>query len=143
MAAIDIIPDIHGQIAKLRGAVDALEWRRTGAGWIHPEPGRRIVFLGDFIDRGEENRAVIRLVRDLIDSGKAQAAMGNHELNALQFHIRHPATGTPLRTHSAKNTSQHASFLQELPLDAPETRDVLGWMQDPAALHRGGGLSGC
>lgn len=86
MGTVDIIPDIHGQIAKLRGALDALGWRRSPAGWIHPDPERTIVFLGDFIDRGPENRAVIHLVRDLIDNGKARAIMGNHELNALHFH---------------------------------------------------------
>src|SRR6056297_698530 len=81
MGTVDIIPDIHGQIAKLRGALDTLGWRRSPAGWIHPDPERTIVFLGDFIDRGPENRAVIHLVRDLIDTGKARAIMGNHELN--------------------------------------------------------------
>ena len=70
MGTVDIIPDIHGQIAKLRGALDALGWWRSPAGWIHSDPERTIVFLGDFIDRGPENRAVIHLVRDLIDSGK-------------------------------------------------------------------------
>lgn len=129
MGTIDIIPDIHGQIAKLRAALDALGWRRGPAGWVHPDPGRSIVFLGDFIDRGPENRAVIRVVRDLIDSGKARAIMGNHELNALHFHTAHPGTGKPLRAHSAKNLRQHASFLAEFPPGAPETREALAWMQ--------------
>jgi hypothetical protein len=71
MGTIDIIPDIHGRIAKLRAALDALGWRRRPAGWMHPDLERIIVFLGDFIDRGPENRAVIHLVRDLIDRGVA------------------------------------------------------------------------
>jgi len=129
MTTTDIIPDIHGQIAKLRGALDALGWRRGPAGWVHPEPDRTIVFLGDFIDRGPENRAVIHLVRELIDSGKARAIMGNHELNALHFHAKHPETGAPLRPHSEKNLRQHGSFLAEFPLGAPETEEVLAWMR--------------
>jgi len=129
MGTVDIIPDIHGQIAKLRGALDALGWRRSPAGWIHPDPERTIVFLGDFIDRGPENRAVIHLVRDLIDSGKALAIMGNHELNALHFHTAHPETGQPLRAHSEKNLRQHASFLAEFPVGAGETREALAWMR--------------
>jgi hypothetical protein len=129
MGTIDIIPDIHGQIAKLRGALDALGWRRSPAGWIHPDPDRAIVFLGDFIDRGPENRAVIHLVRDLIDSGKARAIMGNHELNALHFHTAHPETGQPLRAHSEKNVRQHASFLAEFPVSAGETHEALAWMR--------------
>lgn len=51
MGTIDIIPDIHGQIAKLRAALGALGWRRSATGWVHPDPERTIVFLGDFIDR--------------------------------------------------------------------------------------------
>lgn len=129
MPTTDIIPDIHGQAAKLGAALGALGWRRGALGWAHPEPDRQIVFLGDFIDRGTENRAVIRTVRDLIDSGKARAVMGNHELNALHFHARHPTTGQPLRAHSSKNRRQHRAFLQEFALDAPDTREVIAWMQ--------------
>ena len=129
MGAIDIIPDIHGQHAKLLTALAALGWRRGATGWSHPEPHRRIVFLGDFIDRGPDNRAVIRTVRALIDAGRAQAIMGNHELNALHFHTRNPADGRPLRAHSPKNRHQHGSFLAEFPLGAPETREVLDWMR--------------
>jgi hypothetical protein len=43
MSIIDIIPDLHGQAAKLRAALDALGWRRGAAGWRPPSPGRRIV----------------------------------------------------------------------------------------------------
>lgn len=129
MGTIDIIPDIHGQFAKLQAALDVIGWKRTAVGWIHPEPNRRIVFLGDFIDRGPENRAVIHTVRDLVDSGKARAIMGNHELNALHFHMTNPETGRPLRDHTDKNTLQHQAFLNEYPLKAAETREVLAWMR--------------
>lgn len=129
MGPVDIIPDIHGQVDKLRAALLALGWRRSPSGWTHSDPDRVIVFLGDFIDRGPENRAVISLVRDLIDHGKAQAVMGNHELNAIHFHTVHPQTGVPLRTHSEKNLRQHRSFLTEFPVGGPDTQEVLQWMR--------------
>ena len=125
MGTVDTIPDIHGQIAKLRAALSVLGWRRSPAGPVHPEPKRTIVFLGDFIDREPENRAVIHLLRDLTDSGIAPAILGNHELNALHFHTAHPETGQPLRAHSEKNLRQHASFLAEFPVGAGETREAL------------------
>ena len=116
MSITDIIPDIHGQAEKLRLALKNLGWRRNGTTWVHPEPDRQIVFLGDFIDRGPENGAVIRIVRELMDAGRAQAIMGNHELNAIHFHMEDPDTGTPLRPHSQDNLEQHESFLREFPL---------------------------
>lgn len=129
MTVSDIIPDIHGQAEKLRVALRNLGWRRNGTTWVHPEPDRQIVFLGDFIDRGPENAAVIRMVRELMDAGRAQAIMGNHELNALHFHTADPETGAPIRPHDAENFGQHESFLQEFPLEAPHTKDVLNWMK--------------
>ncbi len=129
MSIIDIIPDIHGQAEKLRVALKNLGWRRNGTTWLHAEPNRQIVFLGDFIDRGPENAAVIRIVRELMDAGRAQAIMGNHELNALHFHTADPETGDPLRPHHDDNLAQHASFLNEFPVGASQTQDVLDWMR--------------
>ncbi|SFR05130.1 metallophosphoesterase [Poseidonocella sedimentorum] len=129
MTSYDILPDIHGQSAKLDAALAGLGWRRRAVGWTHPEPGRQIVFLGDFIDRGPDNRAVLKTVRELIDAGKARAIMGNHELNALHFHTAHPEDGQPLRAHSAKNIRQHQAFLDQFPPGDPQTRDALRWMR--------------
>lgn len=128
MSIIDIIPDIHGQADKLRLALKNLGWRRNGTTWRHPEPDRQIVFLGDFIDRGPENGAVIQIVRELMDAGRAQAIMGNHELNALHFHMIDPDTQAPLRDHSTGNVNQHQSFLEEFPLGAQHTQEALDWM---------------
>jgi hypothetical protein len=125
----DIIPDIHGQAEKLRLSLKNLGWRRNGTTWVHAEPDRQIVFLGDFIDRGPENGAVIRIVRELMDAGRAQAIMGNHELNAIHFHTVDPETGTPLRRHDTDNLVQHESFLKEFPLGTSHTKDVLDWMK--------------
>lgn len=125
----DIVPDIHGQAGKLEALLARLGWRRTAAGWANDAPGRELVFLGDFIDRGPENRAVIRTVRSLIDAGKARAVMGNHELNSLHFHRPDPTrAGAHLRPHTPKNLHQHATFLREYPLGDAGTREVLDWM---------------
>lgn len=129
MSITDIVPDIHGQAEKLRLALKNLGWTRNGTTWVHPEPDRQIVFLGDFIDRGPENAAVIRIVRELMDAGRAQAIMGNHELNAIHFHSADPDTGAPLRVHDTDNLVQHHSFLKEFPLGASHTKDVLDWMK--------------
>lgn len=129
MTTFDFIPDLHGQSTKLEHGLHRLGWRRDPSGWRGPTPDREIVFLGDFIDRGPDNRGTLHLVRSLIDAGKARAIMGNHELNALQYHTVDPDDGRPLRPRSERNTRQHASFLKEYPLGDPQTREMLGWMQ--------------
>ena len=125
----DIIPDIHGQSEKLNSLLRTLGWRRTAAGWTNDTPEREIVFLGDFIDRGPDNAGVLRTVRSLVDAGKARAVMGNHELNALHFHLPdNTKPGDYLRLHTEKNQRQHAAFVREFPLGAKKTKEVLDWM---------------
>jgi hypothetical protein len=125
----DIIPDIHGQADKLTGLLSKLGYRESRGTWRHPDPGRSVVFLGDFIDRGPENARVLHIVRSMIDAGEAQAIMGNHELNAIHFHTRHSSTGLPLRAHSEKNLKQHARFLDDHPVGSDAARDAIAWMK--------------
>jgi hypothetical protein len=124
----DIIPDIHGQAGKLKGALMSLGYVQKNGAWRHSDPKRTCVFLGDFIDRGPDNKVVIDIVRRMVDAGTASAIMGNHELNAVHFHIRDPKSGEPARAHSAKNLKQHASFLKEFPLGDLKTSDAISWM---------------
>jgi len=121
----DIIPDIHGQSEKLTGALTGLGYRDRNGAWRHSDPTRTCVFLGDFIDRGPNNRGVLTIVRNMIDAGTATAIMGNHELNAVHFHSSNPKTGKPLRKHFDKNLRQHAAFLNEFPLGDPHTKDAI------------------
>lgn len=60
------IGDIHGRIDLLSAALDRF-------------PDRHIVFLGDYIDRGPDSRAVIEKVRELVEAGRATACLGNHD----------------------------------------------------------------
>ena len=127
-----MIGDIHGQAGKLEKLLYRLGFTEV-AGVFIPVLGSsvqgdtRLVFLGDFIDRGPNNRRVIEIVRRMIEEGHALAVMGNHEFNAICYHSVHPDTGLPLRPHSPKNQAQHASFLAEYPLAEAETRDVIDW----------------
>ena len=125
----DIIPDIHGQADKLKGALKNLGYRYRNGAWRHTDPMRKCIFLGDYIDRGPNNVDVIDIVRGMVDAGTAFAIMGNHELNAIHFHTRHPETGTFLRAQSGNNLKQHKSFLRECPVGDAKTLEYITWMR--------------
>lgn len=127
MTSFDIIPDIHGQHDKLTALLHRLGWRNADGTWRPPEPNRQIIFLGDFIDRGPDNAMVLRIVRELVESGRAQAIMGNHELNAIHFHTIDVQTGQPVRPRSEKNQREHASFLTEFPVGSSAAKDAINW----------------
>jgi len=126
----DVIPDIHGDIGRLDATLRALGWGRSARSWRPPE-GRRAAFLGDFIDGGRANAAVIATVRDLVERDLAVAVIGNHELNAVLFHTpgrnKSKKQDGWMRVRSAKNQRQHGSFLAEFPAGSTAAREILDW----------------
>jgi hypothetical protein len=132
----DLIGDIHGHAAELVQLLEALGYRATGGTYRHP--GRKAIFLGDFIDRGPKIRQVLEIVRPMIEDGHALAVMGNHELNALAYHTEDGnSPGEYLRRHSEKNEKQHRATLEQL--TAQELRSHLEWFRTlPMWLDLGG-----
>ena len=80
--SLDIVGDVHGEIGGLLSLLEVLGYDRDGN---HPD-GRRLVFVGDLTDRGPDSPGVVRLVSGLVESGRAQCVLGNHELNLLLDH---------------------------------------------------------
>lgn len=73
------IGDVHGHIEKLNVVLDRCR-RRAGA-------DARLVFIGDYIDRGPDSRAVVELLMDLQQRrpGRVICLRGNHEAVVLAF----------------------------------------------------------
>ena len=49
-----------------------------------PLAGRKAVFLGDFVDRGPNTPAVLRLVMQMVAAGSAFGVPGNHDIKLLR-----------------------------------------------------------
>jgi serine/threonine protein phosphatase 1 len=85
---IFIVGDIHGCLDVLIRLMEKIDW--------HPETDR-LIFLGDYIDRGEDSRGVIEYLMNLSTvSRNVECLMGNHESVFLDF-----LSGTDKRTFLA------------------------------------------
>lgn len=73
----DIIGDIHGHASVLEKLLNRLGYSKQKGTYRHPE--RKVVFVGDYIDRGPEIPETLRLVHGMVKAGQAIALMGNHE----------------------------------------------------------------
>jgi serine/threonine protein phosphatase 1 len=72
-----IIGDIHG-------CLDMLQRLMFKIGW-NPEQDR-LIFLGDYIDRGEDSKGVVDYILDLFKlSNQIDCLLGNHEKLLLDF----------------------------------------------------------
>ena len=90
----DIIGDIHGcydelltLLAELGYAVETtpiVDERDLGVR-VTPPPGRRVIFLGDLVDRGPASPAVLRLVMAMVEAGAALCVPGNHDMKLVRY----------------------------------------------------------
>jgi protein phosphatase len=84
----DIIGDVHGCLAELIELLQRLGYvvepatDEAGAATYHVTglPDRKLVFLGDLVDRGPDSPGVLRLVMGLVAAGRARCLPGNHDV---------------------------------------------------------------
>lgn len=123
---LDIIGDIHGHATKLINLLEKMGYIEKNGTYEHPEK-RQVVFLGDYIDRGDEQEKTINIVRNMVENGSAYAIMGNHELNAILYSMK--VGNSFLRVHSKGNKDQHESFLNEYPFHSEKHLEIIEWFK--------------
>lgn len=120
----DIIGDVHGYAEPLKELLKKLRYNKSGGVWQHPT--RRVIFVGDYIDRGPAIRETLQIVKSMVDTGNAIALMGNHEFNALGYHTP-DGKGDYLRKHSEPKTKQHFETLKQFSAYSGEWELYLKW----------------
>jgi len=124
----DIIGDVHGCFYELQELLQKLgyEVREQKASEPrfqvqHPQ-GRKVVFLGDLVDRGPESSRVLRLAMDMVAAGQAWCVPGNHDMKLLRklqgrnVKINHGLAETleQLEQEPPKFSAEVATFLDAL-----------------------------
>jgi hypothetical protein len=122
----DLVGDIHGHADALHRLLRALDYVEIGGVFRHPE--RQMIFVGDFIDRGPQQREVLKIARSMCEAGAARAVMGNHEFNAIGWATQ-DEDGAFLRSHSAKNANQHSKFLRQTGENSAADKDAIDWFR--------------
>jgi serine/threonine protein phosphatase 1 len=69
------VGDIHGELEKLDELLELLPL----------EPGDRLVFLGDYVDRGPDSCGVVQRLLELAEQWPSTFLLGNHESMFLDF----------------------------------------------------------
>ncbi|PCJ45371.1 MAG: serine/threonine protein phosphatase [Moraxellaceae bacterium] len=81
----DVIGDVHGCADLLRRLLVKMGYQESAEGFTHPL--RKVIFLGDLIDRGPAIREVVSIAKSMVENGNAYAVVGNHEYNALVYDL--------------------------------------------------------
>jgi protein phosphatase len=101
----DVVGDVHGCLPELLlllarlGYAVRLDEEGRPVGAHHPD-GRKVVFLGDLVDRGPDVPGVLRLVAGMLAAGEALAVCGNHDDK-----LRRALLGSPVLVDGGLDTS--------------------------------------
>ena len=126
----DLIGDVHGCGATLGRLLEKLGYQQRAGVYRHPR--RKVIFLGDLIDRGPRIRLAVTIARRMVEEGEAHIVMGNHEYNALAY--CHSAPGESgrawLREHTPRNNRIIQETLEQYRDHLVEWEETLAWFME-------------
>lgn len=134
------IGDVHGCADRLARLLDLIAEDAATA----PQPERRVVFLGDYVDRGPDSRGAIELVlAPLAFPTETVALTGNHEAMMLAA-LERPSEETVSLWLANGAAATLASYAVDDALPAARWADRVGerhlaFLRRLARCHRAGG----
>lgn len=122
----DIIGDVHGHASLLKKLLLKMGYVKTNGHFTHAS--RKAIFVGDFINRGPEIRKTNRIIRAMVENDSAFAILGNHELNAIIYHLK-DKQGFSLVKQPSKYFISLFKTINEYSSDSTEWQEHLKWMR--------------
>lgn len=117
-----IIGDIHGCRAELETLLDRLGYDAPNR---HHPHGRKVVFLGDLVDRGPDTPGVLRLAMSMVECGAALCVPGNHDIKLMR----------KLRGRKVQITHGLAESLAQLEAEPAEFKSKVADFIDARTSH--------
>lgn len=88
----DIIGDVHGCFDELQALLERMGYviervddLENFGFQITPSAGRKVVFVGDLVDRGPDSLSVLKLVMSMVIGGSAFCVPGNHDMKLHRY----------------------------------------------------------
>ncbi|BAV05308.1 polynucleotide kinase-phosphatase [Filimonas lacunae] len=119
----DIIGDVHGCYDELCSLLVTLGYSVDKDAYkVSVHNNRKLVFIGDLVDRGPNSPAVLKLVMQAVQDGAALCVPGNHDIKLLKWlqgknvQLTHglEATTSQLATETEEFKQKLAAFLDGL-----------------------------
>lgn len=135
----DVVGDVHGLLTDFLKLVGRAGWTLYPEGRLrHADPERRLLLLGDLVDRGPHSLELLEIVRRAQADGLAECIQGNHELKLVNFVDTAEREGIP-RWGSRSNAETGMKLMRM----SKDKRDVLvDYMRNmpDCVVHEGVGV---
>lgn len=122
---IDIIGDVHGLYDEFIDFIQSIGYEINDYRITHKE-NRKILFLGDLIDRGQKSLEMLKILYNAVIFDGHYAILGNHEYKLLQFRKHY------LKFNQIKNSTfaTNETILQLLKIPEEEMKKYLDFLTE-------------
>ena len=119
---LDIIGDTHGLFSEVISLMDNIGWKYDSYNHIlkHSDPERKIMFLGDVLDRGPDSLKLLKMVNNMVDKNLAYFILGNHEDKLINLYSKYKTDGTVGR----KSVSSAMTFMNFLAMSIYQRSEI-------------------
>lgn len=134
----DLIGDVHGCGNTLKKLLTKMGYEERDGCFRHAT--RKVIFVGDIVDRGPRIRDALHLVKNMVDAGEAEIVLGNHEYNAMCYCTRGRDAEDHLflREHNARNHRLIRETLEEFEPYPKDWQMFLNWFHTiPLFIDKG------
>jgi protein phosphatase len=135
----DIIGDVHGCYTELGELLSQLGYTvqpeemhdardlgvRVARAASETDPSRKVIFLGDLVDRGPASPQVLRLVMSMVRNGLALCVPGNHDIKLLRY----------LNGKNVSHTHGLAETIAQLETETPAFKEQVRQFLDKLVSH--------
>jgi diadenosine tetraphosphatase ApaH/serine/threonine PP2A family protein phosphatase len=81
----DIVGDVHGCYDEVLELLGLLGYQHDETSAMRHPLGRRVIFVGDLVDRGPKIVEAVTLARRMVEAGQAFCVTGNHDNKLLRY----------------------------------------------------------
>lgn len=123
---LDVIGDVHGMFDDLVLLLSENNWTFNGTYFDNIDSNRKLLFLGDIIDRGDKSIEVLKSVYHSVKNNKAYFILGNHEAKLINSYDQYLSEGI-IRGRSLSNAE---TFIELLKLETNEQLELINFLRN-------------
>lgn len=122
---IDVLGDVHGMFNEVIDLLKPQQWHFNGRYFENIDKERKLLFLGDIVDRGEQSIPMLKAVYEGVKAGTTLFILGNHEAKLISSYDQYISQGIV----RGKSLSSAETFMELLKLPKEEQSNLIEFLR--------------
>lgn len=123
---VDVVGDTHGMFNEFVDLLKKNDWVFNGEFFENKDKERKLLLLGDIIDRGEQSVDMLKAVYHGVKAGTTYFILGNHEAKLINSYDQYINQGL-VRGRSLSNAE---TFMELLKLPESEQKELINFLRN-------------